>query len=107
MNTGQIQLFLYPPPPQYTHTHRAAQQSPCPPLPDILNGFITTDDNDLGTVGTYGCNAGFVLDLSLGGSKMRTCVGGIWNNLEPSCISKSNNIYIAQCIQMTCMWEKE
>ncbi len=39
-------------------------------------------------VATYSCDAGYFLDLSLGGSEMRTCVDGFWTNLEPSCISK-------------------
>ncbi len=56
--------------------HAAIQ---CPPIPTIPNGVITyTSDNtpnyDLGTVATYACDTGFVLDLSLGRSEIRTCV---------------------------------
>ena len=48
----------------------------------------------LGTVATYSCNAGFVLDLSVG-SEMRTCVDGdgmdavgLFNHEAPSCVRK-------------------
>ena len=67
----------------------------CPPLPAITNGSITyAPDNqyNLGTVATYDCDAGFVLDLSLGGSEMRTCVGdteGLFDNQAPICVHKS------------------
>ncbi len=73
----------------------------CPPLQPITNGFITyapdnTSDYDLGTVATYACNAGFVLDLSLGGSEMRTCVDdngldaiGVFDRQAPICVRKS------------------
>ncbi len=69
-------------------------------LPDIPNGLITyapdtTPDYDLGTVATYACEAGFVLDLSLGGSEMRTCVDdngldaiGVFDRLAPRCVRK-------------------
>ena len=76
----------------------------CRTLPDIPNGFITyapdtTPDYDLGTVATYACNPGFVLDLSLGGSEMRTCFDDIENDAEgafdrpaPRCFRKSLNL---------------
>ena len=72
----------------------------CPPLDPIINGFINyapnnTPNYDLGTVATYNCDAGFVLDLSLGGSVTRTCVDdngldaiGEFNNQAPRCIRK-------------------
>ncbi len=73
----------------------------CNPLNPITNGVITyatntTPNYDLNTVATYACNAGFFLDLSLGGSTFRTCVEddgldaiGEFNNLAPRCICKS------------------
>ncbi len=97
-------FYNLPPP---THTRCAAQQSQCPSLGGITNGFITyapdnTSDYDLGTVATYACDTGFVLDLSLGGSEMRTCVDGFWNNQEPSCIfSKSSNIMWFSALSIT------
>ncbi len=72
----------------------------CRALPAITYGSITyapetTPDYDLGTVATYTCDAGFVLDLSLGGSVMRTCVDdmdnvaiGEFDRQEPRCIRK-------------------
>ena len=72
----------------------------CPPLDPIINGFINyapnnTPNYDLGTVATYNCDAGFFLDLSLGGSAFRTCVDdngldaiGEFNNQAPRCIRK-------------------
>ena len=75
----------------------------CCTLPDIPNGFITystdnTPNYDLGTVATYACDPGFVLDLSLGGSEMRTCVDddmdndaeGVFDNQAPICVRKSH-----------------
>ncbi len=73
----------------------------CLPLDSTTNGVITyaidnTPNYDLGTVATYDCDTGFVLDLSLGGSEMRTCVDdngldaiGEFNNQAPICIGKS------------------
>ncbi len=72
----------------------------CSPLPAITNGFITyspdnTPDFDLDTVATYSCGAGFVLDLSLGGTVTRTCLDdmdndaeGLFNGQAPACIRK-------------------
>ncbi|XP_064386676.1 sushi, von Willebrand factor type A, EGF and pentraxin domain-containing protein 1-like [Halichondria panicea] len=68
----------------------------CPPLLTVTNGVITyapgnTPAYGLGIVATYACDAGFVLDLSLGGSEMRTCVDngldaiGIFDRLAPIC----------------------
>ncbi len=66
----------------------------------ITNGVITyapdiIPNYDLGTEATYDCDAGFVLDLSLGGSEMRTCFDDLDNNAEgvfsgqaPACIRK-------------------
>ncbi len=75
----------------------------CRTLPDIPNGFITystdnTSNYDLGTVATYACDPGFVLDLSLGGSEMRICVDddmdndaeGVFDNQAPICVRKSH-----------------
>ncbi|XP_064386053.1 sushi, von Willebrand factor type A, EGF and pentraxin domain-containing protein 1-like [Halichondria panicea] len=73
----------------------------CPPLNLVPNGFITyAPDNtsisshDLGTVATYSCNTGFVLDFSLGGSEMRTCMDdmdndaeGVFDRYAPRCIA--------------------
>ncbi len=72
----------------------------CSPLTTIANGVITyapdtTPSYDLSTVATYDCDAGFVLDLSLGGSEMRTCFDddgldaiGEFDNQTPRCIRK-------------------
>ncbi|XP_064386678.1 E-selectin-like [Halichondria panicea] len=74
------------------------QSIECPPLAGITNGFITyTIDNtpnyDLGTVATYVCDAGFVLDLSLGRSEIRTCIDdngldtiGVFDRQAPRCV---------------------
>ena len=78
----------------------------CPPLDGIENGVITyaadiTPNYTLSTVATYDCDAGFFLDLSLGGSEMRTCVDddgldaiGEFDNQAPICIRKS--LYITE-----------
>ena len=80
------------------YSHAAIE---CPPLAGITNGFITyTIDNtpnyDLGTVATYVCDAGFVLDLSLGRSEIRTCIDdngldtiGVFDRQAPRCVRKS------------------
>ena len=72
----------------------------CPPLLDIANGMISysvsgTPNHPLGTVATYSCNAGFVLDLTVG-SEMRTCIDdgdndaeGVFSGQAPACIRKS------------------
>ena len=72
----------------------------CLPLEEIENGFITyvfdeTPNFDLGAVAIYACNDGFVLDLSLGGTEIRTCVDDLDNDAEgvfdgqaPACIRK-------------------
>ena len=77
----------------------------CPPLDPITNGVITyapdtTSNYDLGTVATYDCNAGFVLDLSQGGSMTRTCFDdldndaeGVFSGQEPRCIRKLSAYY--------------
>ena len=50
---------------------------------------------ELGTVATYSCDAGFVLDLTLGGTMTRTCVDdgdndaeGIFDGQAPICVRK-------------------
>ncbi|XP_064386526.1 sushi, von Willebrand factor type A, EGF and pentraxin domain-containing protein 1-like isoform X2 [Halichondria panicea] len=70
----------------------------CRTLLAITNGVITyvpdnTSGYDLGTVATYACDPGFVLDLSLGGSEMSTCVDdmdndaeGVFDNQAPKCV---------------------
>ena len=72
----------------------------CLPLDPITNGAITYAPDiafnyDLDTVATYECDAGFFLDLSLGGSMTRTCVDdedndaeGVFNRQAPRCICK-------------------
>ncbi len=89
----------------YCNFHAAIQ---CPPIRTIPNGVITyTSDNtpnyDLGTVATYACDTGFVLDLSIG-SVTRTCVDdldndaeGVFNKQGPRCIG--NKRLIAACSQ--------
>ena len=54
-----------------------------------------TPNYALGTVATYSCDSGFVLDLSVG-SEMRTCIDdgdndaeGIFDMQEPACVRKS------------------
>ena len=84
--------------------HTAIQ---CPLLESIGNGSIiyvpnTTPSYGLGTVATYACDAGFVLDLSLGGSEMRTCVDdngldaiGMFDNQASKCVRKlSSSSYL-------------
>ncbi len=72
----------------------------CNPLDGIENGVITyatdiTPNYDLGTVATYDCDAGYFLDLSLGGSMTRTCsddldndAEGVFSGQAPRCIRK-------------------
>ncbi len=72
----------------------------CLPLADLDNGIITyvfdeTPNFDVGAVAIYACNAGFVLDFSLGGNEIRTCVDDLDNDAEgvfdgqaPACIRK-------------------
>ncbi len=59
---------------------------------------------------TYDCDAGFVLDLSLGGSEMRTCVDddgldaiGVFDTKEPRCVRKciQNNVCVRKLIKVT------
>ena len=76
----------------------------CEPLPPIANGVITygvgmTPNYELGTVATYTCNSGFVLDFTGGGSETRTCVDdgdgdalGVFNGNVPSCVGKSASV---------------
>ncbi len=92
------------------NSHAAIQ---CPPIPAIPNGVITyTSDNtpnyDLGTVATYACNAGFVLDLSIGGSVTRTCVDDLDNDAEgvfdrqgPRCIGNKRIITVEPLLTAT------
>ena len=54
-----------------------------------------TPNYPLTTVATYSCNAGFVLDLSVG-SETRTCIDdgdndaeGVFDMQEPACVRKS------------------
>ena len=49
---------------------------------------------------TYACDTGFILDLSLGGSEMRTCVDdmdndaeGVFDNQAPICVRKSLSVW--------------
>ncbi len=71
----------------------------CFELEPLVNGEIDyggrIEPFALGTVATYACNEGFDLDLSLGGSEMRTCVDGngldaigVFDNQAPRCIRK-------------------
>ena len=72
----------------------------CLPLPPIADGAITyaldmVPNYELGTVATYSCDPGLVLDLTLGGSVMRTCVDNVDNDAEgifdgqaPFCVCK-------------------
>ena len=72
----------------------------CTTLKPIPNGYITytpntTPNYDLGTVASYACDPGFVLDLSLGVSEMRTCVDdngldaiGVFDRQAPICVRK-------------------
>ena len=81
-----------------TEFHTAIE---CSPLPAITNGVITyTIDNtpnyELDSVATYACDPGFVLDLSLGGSQLRSCVDdngldaiGVFDRQAPICVRKS------------------
>ena len=60
----------------------------------ISYSMAGSPNHPLGTVATYSCNAGFVLDLT-GGSEMRTCVDdddddalGVFNGNAPACVRK-------------------
>ena len=76
----------------------------CLPLPPIANGDIThapdmVPNYELGTVATYSCDAGFVLDFSLGGTMTRTCVDdgdndaeGIFDGQAPACVCKFKQV---------------
>ncbi len=81
----------------------------CLSLPAIDNGNIqyapdNAPDYDLGTVATYTCNEGFVLDLSaVDASAIRTCVDdndndaeGIFDRQAPICVRK--------CIHSACLY---
>ena len=80
----------------FTYTHTAIE---CEPLPGIANGMIAysmagSTNYPLGTVATYSCNSGFVLDLSVC-SEMRTCVDdndddalGEFSGTAPACVCK-------------------
>ncbi len=80
-------------------SHAAIQ---CPLIPAIPNGVITyapdnTPNYDLGTVATFTCKTGFVVDLSLGGYEIRTCMDdngvdaiGVFDRQAPRCVRKSN-----------------
>ena len=73
----------------------------CPPLSSITNGAIAysnpgTPNYPLGTIATYSCDAGYVLDLTSGGSETRTCIDdgdndaeGVFSGQAPACIGKS------------------
>ena len=73
----------------------------CPPLSNIANGMISysnagTPNHALGTVTTYSCNSGFVLDLTGDATVMRTCEDdgdgdalGEFTGQAPSCVRKS------------------
>ncbi len=86
----------------------------CSPLTTITNGVITyapdtTPNYDHGTVATYACDDGFVLDFSLGGSEMRTCFDdlengekGVFNGQAPRCVRKLSATYwINACTYIT------
>ena len=79
------------------YTHVAFE---CLPLASITNGFIryapdTTPNYVQGTVATYSCNTGYVLDLTVG-SRTRTCtennnvmdVIGDFDGQAPTCIGE-------------------
>ena len=78
----------------------------CEPLPGIANGMIAystagSPNYPPGTVATYSCNDGFVLDLIGGGSETRTCEDdgdgdalGEFSGTAPSCVGKSASVGI-------------
>ena len=86
----------------------------CRTLLAITNGVITyvpdnTSGYDLGTVATYACDPGFVLDLSLGGSEMSTCVDdmdndaeGVFDNQAPKCVRKFPLVWFPMQIPDSC-----
>ena len=59
----------------------------------ITYSTVGTPNHALGTVATYSCNVGFVLDLTVG-SEMRTCEDdgmdafGMFSGQAPSCVRK-------------------
>lgn len=52
------------------------------PLPLPTNGTVTMDSNTVGSVATYSCDIGFVIN----GPTSRMCEpGGSWSGYEPAC----------------------
>ena len=88
----------------------------CPPLDSVVNGVISyaidiAAKYDLGTVATYDCDPGFVLDLSLGGSEMRPCMDdngldaiGVWSGQEPICVRKLLALCIIALVDVFCLY---
>ena len=85
----------------------------CLPLPNINYGMITysttgTPNYALGTVATYFCNTGFVLDLTGGSTVMRTCEDdgdgdalGEFTGQAPLCVGRSASVgvYPGACLE--------
>lgn len=61
----------------------------CPALPQPDNGLVTLSGVTFGSLATYVCNAGFVLD----GNVQRTCLAtGEWSGSDPSCIGEGEGL---------------
>ncbi|XP_064387566.1 uncharacterized protein LOC135335869 isoform X2 [Halichondria panicea] len=88
---------------EFTGSQPTCVRIECLPLDLITNGVITyapdiTSNYDLGTVATYACDAGFFLDLSLGGSEMRTCFNDLDNDAEGVFSGQA-----PRCIRIECL----
>ena len=56
----------------------------CSTLENPINGVVTFANTTFGSVATYSCNRGFVLD----GNKTRVCQeDGLWSYEAPECFS--------------------
>ncbi|KAK3796935.1 hypothetical protein RRG08_032239 [Elysia crispata] len=54
----------------------------CPPLPSPANGKVITPSNEYGSVASYTCNVGYLLE----GQKSLSCLStGSWNATQPLC----------------------
>ena len=67
----------------------------CPPLENLLNGqfsYSPSQENPIGTVATFICDQGYLLD----GNSTRVCMDddradtiGVWSGEDPTCLGES------------------
>ena len=61
----------------------------CPALSRPENGIVTLNGVTFGSLATYVCNTGFVLD----GNVQRMCLAtGEWSGSDPSCIGEGEDM---------------